>query len=101
MENILLTIDIILAVLLIILILMQKSEGGALGLGISQDNFMFSRTAGDFFSRSTAVVATLFIICSLSLTIISRQDLPSSSSIIDKIEENEDDNTPKIPKNNN
>ena len=85
MENILLTIDIILAVLLIILILIQKSEGGALGLGISQDNFMFSRTAGDF----------------LSLTIISRQDLPSSSSIIDKIEENEDDNTPKIPKNNN
>jgi preprotein translocase subunit SecG len=101
MENILLTIDIILAVLLIILILMQKSEGGALGLGISQDSFMFSRTAGDFFSRSTAVVATLFIICSLSLTIISRQDLPSSSSIIDKIEENEDDNMPKIPKNNN
>jgi|TARA_B110000196_G_scaffold157017_1_gene135258 preprotein translocase subunit SecG len=101
MENILLTIDVILAVLLIILILIQKSEGGALGLGISQDNFMFSRTAGDFFSRSTAVVATLFIICSLSLTIISRQDLPSSSSIIDKIEENEDDNTPKIPKNNN
>jgi preprotein translocase subunit SecG len=101
MENILLTIDIILAVLLIILILIQKSEGGALGLGISQDNFMFSRTAGDFFSRSTAVVATLFIICSLSLTIISRQDLPSSSSIIDKIEENEDDSTPKIPKNNN
>jgi preprotein translocase subunit SecG len=101
MQNILLTIDIILAVLLIILILIQKSEGGALGLGISQDSFMFSRTAGDFFSRSTAVVATLFIICSLSLTIISRQDLPSSSSIIDKIEENEDDNTPKIPKNNN
>ena len=101
MENILLTIDIILAVLLIIFILIQKSEGGALGLGISQDNFMFSRTAGDFFSRSTAVVATLFIICSLSLTIISRQDLPSSTSIIDKIEENEDDNTPKIPKNNN
>ena len=101
MENILLTIDIILALLLIILILIQKSEGGALGLGISQDSFMFSRRAGDFFSRSTAVVATLFIICSLSLTIISRQDLPSSSSIIDKIEENEDDNTPKIPKNNN
>ena len=101
MENIILTIDIILAFLLVIIILLQKSEGGALGIGVSQDSFMFSRTAGDFFSRSTAVVATLFIICSLSLTIISRQDLPSSSSIIDKIEENEDDNTPKIPKNNN
>ena len=100
MENILLTIDIILAVLLIILILMQKSEGGALGLGISQDNFMFSRTAGDFFSRSTAVVATLFIICSLSLTIIGRQDLPTpTTSVIDKVEEKEDDSLPKIPKN--
>ena len=101
MENILLTFNVILAIILVILVLVQKSEGGALGIGLSQDNFMFSRTAGDFFSKSTAVVATLFIICSLSLTIISRQDLPSSSSIIDKIEENEDDNTPKIPKNNN
>ena len=101
MENFILALNIISAVLLVLLILLQKSEGGALGIGLSQDSFMFSRTAGDFFSKSTAVVATLFIICSLSLTIISRQDLPSSSSIIDKIEENEDDNTPKIPKNNN
>tara|TARA_X000001036_G_C20586202_1_gene768822 strand:- start:76 stop:381 length:306 start_codon:yes stop_codon:yes gene_type:complete len=101
MENILLTIDAILAILLVILILLQKSEGGALGLGVSQDNFMFSRTAGDFLSKSTAVVATLFIICSLSLTIISRQDLPSATSVIDKIEDKEDNNLPKIPKSNN
>jgi len=101
MENILLTIDAILAIFLVILILLQKSEGGALGLGISQDNFMFSRTAGDFLSKSTAVVATLFIICSLSLTIISRQDLPSSTSIIDKIDDNQENNLPKIPKSNN
>tara|TARA_B110001454_G_C12501448_1_gene342913 strand:- start:65 stop:364 length:300 start_codon:yes stop_codon:yes gene_type:complete len=99
MENILLTIDAVLAIFLVILILLQKSEGGALGLGVSQDNFMFSRTAGDFLSKSTAVVATLFIICSLSLTIISRQDLPSSTSIIDKIDDNQDNNLPKIPKN--
>jgi|TARA_B110000438_G_C15750008_1_gene622497 preprotein translocase subunit SecG len=101
MENILLTVDAILAIFLVILILLQKSEGGALGLGVSQDNFMFSRTAGDFLSKSTAVVATLFIICSLSLTIISRQDLPSSTSIIDKIDDNQENNLPKIPKSNN
>jgi len=101
MENILLTIDAILAIFLVILILLQKSEGGALGLGISQDNFMFSRTAGDFLSKSTAVVATLFIICSLSLTIISRQDLPTSTSIIDKIDDNQGNNLPKIPKSKN
>ena len=101
MENILLTINIILSIFLVILIMLQKSEGGALGLGVSQDNFMFSRTAGDFLSKSTAIVATLFIICSLVLTIISREGLPSSSSVIDKIDEKEQDDAPKIPKNNN
>ena len=101
MENILLTLNIIFAIILIILILLQKSEGGALGIGVSQDSFMFSRTAGNFFTKATAIIATLFIICSLSLTIIGRIDLPSSTSVIDKIEEKEDDSLPKIPKNNN
>ncbi|MBO6491070.1 MAG: preprotein translocase subunit SecG [Pelagibacteraceae bacterium] len=101
MENILLTLNIIFAIILIILILFQKSEGGALGIGVSQDSFMFSRTAGNFFTKATAIIATLFIICSLSLTIIGRKDLPTSTSVIDKIEEKEDDSLPKIPKNNN
>ena len=100
MENILLVVNVVLAVILVLLILLQKSEGGALGIGISQDSFMFSRTAGDFMTKATAIVATLFIICSLSLTMISRQDLEPSISVIDKIEENSDD-TPKIPENNN
>jgi preprotein translocase subunit SecG len=101
MENIFLTSNIILAIILIILILFQKSEGGALGIGVSQDSFMFSRSTGNFFTKATAIIATLFIICSLSLTIIGRKDLPTSTSVIDKIEEKEDDSLPKIPKNNN
>ena len=101
MENILLTLNIIFAIILIILILLQKSEGGALGIGVSQDSFMFSRTAGNFFTKATAIIATLFIICSLSLTIIGRKDLPISTSVMAKIEEKEDDSLPKIPKNNN
>ena len=100
MENVLLTINVVLAVILVLLILFQKSEGGALGIGVSQDNFMFSRTAGDFLTKATAVVATLFIICSLSLTIISRGELEPTISVIDKIEEKSED-TPKIPENNN
>jgi len=99
MENILLVTNVILAILLVILILLQKSEGGALGIGVSQDNFMFSRSAGDFFTKATAIIATLFIICSLSLTVISRQDLIPSISVIDKIEENSGDE-PEIPENN-
>ncbi len=100
MENILLTINVILATILVILILLQKSEGGALGIGISQDNFMFSRSAGDFMTKATGFVATLFIICSLSLTIVSRGDLEPTMSVIDKVKESSDD-TPKIPENNN
>ena len=100
MENVLLTINVVLAVILVLLILFQKSEGGALGIGVSQDNFMFSRTAGDFLTKATAVVATLFIICSLSLTIISRGEIESTTSVIDKIEEKSED-TPEIPENNN
>ena len=100
MENVLLVINVVLALILVIIILLQKSEGGALGIGVSQESFMFSRTAGDFFTKATAVIATLFIICSLSLTIISRGDIETNSSVIDKIEENSEE-VPKIPENNN
>ena len=100
MENILLVINLVIAFVLVILILLQKSEGGALGIGVSQDNFMFSRTAGNFMTKATAVVATLFIICSLALTIISRSELAPTTSVIDKIEENSND-MPSIPENNN
>jgi len=100
MENTLLVINIILAAILVVLVLIQKSEGGALGIGLSQDNFMFSRSAGNFLTKSTAVIATLFIICSLSLTIISRSELEPAGSVLDKIEENQEE-APKIPENNN
>ena len=100
MENTLLVINIILAAILVVLVLIQKSEGGALGIGVSQENFMFSRSAGNFLTKSTALIATLFIICSLSLTIISRSELEPAGSVLDKIEENQEE-TPKIPENNN
>ena len=100
MENILLVVNLVIAFVLVLLILLQKSEGGALGIGVSQDNFMFSRTAGNFMTKATAVVATLFIICSLALTIISRSELAPTTSVLDKIEENSND-MPSIPENNN
>ncbi len=100
MENILLVINVILAIVLVIFILFQKSEGGALGIGVSQDNFMFSRSAGNFFTKATAILATLFIICSLALTIVSRGDLEPTTSVLDKTEDISDE-APKIPENNN
>ena len=99
MESILLVINIILAVILVLLVLIQKSEGRALGIGVSQENFMLSRSAGSFMTKATAIVATLFIICSLALTIISRAELVPTSSVLDTVEEKSED-TPSIPENN-
>jgi len=96
MENFILIINIILAVILVLIILLQRSEGGALGLGVSQDSFVSSRSVGNFLTRSTAIVATLFIITSISLTIISKRDLPTQS-ILEKIEQKEDSTEPQIP----
>tara|TARA_B100000745_G_scaffold60953_1_gene35991 strand:- start:212 stop:511 length:300 start_codon:yes stop_codon:yes gene_type:complete len=97
MENIILILNIILAVLLVGIILLQKSEGGALGIGVSQDSFISSRSAGSFLTKATAIIATLFIVTSISLTIMSKEEF-SSSSVLERIEEKEDSTEPQIPK---
>ena len=97
MENIILALNIFLAILLVAIILLQKSEGGALGLGASQDSFISSRSASSVLTKATAIIATLFIITSISLTIISKDEF-SSSSVLEKIEEKEDSSEPQIPK---
>jgi preprotein translocase subunit SecG len=94
-EKIILTIHIILAVLLIGSVLLQKSEGGALGIGSGSDSLMSSRSAGDFLSKFTTVIAILFIVTSISLTAMSKKNI-NKGSVLDKIEK-KDDNLPKIP----
>ena len=97
MENFILILNVILAILLIGVILLQRSEGGALGLGISQDNFISSRSASSFLTKTTAILAALFIITSISLTVISKEEL-SSKSVLEKVEEEKDSSEPEIPK---
>ena len=82
METILIASNVFLAIILILLVLLQRSEGGALGLGLSQDNFASTRTVGNFLTKSTAIVATLFIISSISLVVLSRGDLESPQSVL-------------------
>ena len=97
METLILSANIILAVLLVIVVLLQKSEGGALGLGASQDSFISSRSASNFLTKATAIIATLFILTSITLTILSRSELPTTS-VIEKVEEETDSSEPEIPK---
>ena len=97
MENIILVLNIILAVLLVGIILLQKSEGGALGLGVSQDSFISSRSASSVLTKATAIIATLFIITSISLTIMSKEEF-SSTSVLENVQEKADPSEPEIPK---
>ena len=98
MENFILVLNIILAIILVIIILLQKSEGGALGIGASQESFISSRSAGSFLTKTTAILAALFIITSISLTIISKEEF-SSTSVLEKVEKEEKDSSePQIPK---
>ena len=96
MESLLILVNIVLAVILIIVILLQRSEGCALGLGVSQDNFTSARTMGTFLTKFTAIVATLFIICSIAIVAISRDELRETQSVLEKQEE-ENSNLPQIP----
>ena len=96
MESLLIAINIGLAVILVISVLLQKSEGGALGLGVSQDNFTSTRSIGTFLTKFTSVIATLFIICSLAIVAISRDELRETQSVLEKQEE-EDSSLPQIP----
>ena len=95
MESLLITINIILAIILVISVLLQKSEGGALGLGVSQDNCSSARTMGNFLTKFTSVIAALFIICSVVIVSISRDELRETQSVLEKIEE-ENSNLPQI-----
>ena len=97
MENLVLIINIILAIMLIGSILLQKSEGGALGLGASQESFISSRSAGSFLTKTTAIIAALFIITSISLTILSKENLPTKS-VLETVDEEETSSEPEIPK---
>jgi preprotein translocase subunit SecG len=50
---------------------MQRSEGGGLGVGGSSSGFMTARGAADFLTRSTAVLATIFIVLAILLSAIA------------------------------
>ena len=96
MESLLIGINIMLAVVLVIAVLLQKSEGGALGLGVSQDNFTSARSVGSFLTKFTSVIATLLIICSIAIVAISRDEFRETQSVLEKQEE-ENSNLPQIP----
>ena len=97
MENFILLINIISAILLVIVVLLQKSEGGALGIGASQESYVASRSVGNFLSKATGIIATIFIISSISVTILSQKEI-STKSVLEEVEQKQESSEPEVPK---
>ena len=79
MESALLIIHAILAVVRIIVVLIQRAEGGALGIGGGSDG-MSPRGSADVLTRTTSIIALLFVITSISLTVLSLRSSERSLS---------------------
>ncbi len=77
MQEILLVIHLIVAVALVGLILIQRSEGGALGIG--GGGFMSARGSANLLTRATAILAVVFVGLSLTLSILASQANQSTS----------------------
>lgn len=86
MENIVLTVHLILALLLVGVVLLQRSEGGGLGMGggNSGGGAMSGRAAATLLTKLTWIFAILFICTSIALTVVAARDA-GSSSVIDRI----------------
>ena len=84
MENVVLAIHLILALLLIGLVLLQRSEGGGLGMGGGGGGVVSGRSAATALAKVTWVLAAAFIATSITLTILAASS-SATSSVIDQI----------------
>ena len=80
MATILLVVYITAAISMIVLILLQRSEGGALGMG-GGGGFVSGRGAANFMTRTTAVLATIFFLAAIGLGVLSHRTSPSSAVV--------------------
>ena len=88
MFKFLLIVQTLVAASLVGVILMQRSEGGGLGVGGSSSGFMTARGAADFLTRATAVLGALFIILSIVLAAIAgtaRQPIQIDTSLANQV----------------
>ena len=82
--GLLLTLNILVCLTLIAVVLLQRSEGGALGGGGNPTSMITSRGAGDLLTRMTWILFATFLILSLALTLLGGRER-SSQSIINRL----------------
>jgi preprotein translocase subunit SecG len=85
LNTVLLIIHLFVTLALIGVVLIQRSEGGGLGIGSSQGmgSFMSGRGTANLLTRATAILATVFMVLSLTLALMNRGTMGTSRSILD------------------
>ena len=82
MQSVLIVIHILIVIALVAVVLLQRSEGGALGSGGGTSSFMTGRGQANALSRATAILATMFFVTSLLMSMIAGWSRGSSSILI-------------------
>ena len=100
MITVILVIHIILAVCIICAVLLQKSEGGGLGIGGSGGaggGFMTARGTANFMTKLTAFLGGCFFLTSIILALLSSKDSPSIVNEVNKSIEKSTTKEPSVP----
>lgn len=100
METVLLVIHLLIAIALVGVVLVQRSEGGALGIGGggAGGGMMSARGAANLLTRTTAILAALFMVSSLALAILANQTREPASVLDIAPAASEVENTaPQVP----
>ena len=84
METVVIVIHLMVIVALVAVVLLQKSEGGALGIG-GGNSFMTTRGQGNVLTRATGILAAAFFATSLLLTALTRYGA-TPSSVLDQVQ---------------
>jgi preprotein translocase subunit SecG len=84
LSGVLIAIHILVCIALVAVILLQRSEGGALGMGGGPSGFMSARGAGNLLTRTTSILAGLFFALSLALTLLHGGR--TASSVTDRLD---------------
>ncbi len=83
MQTVLIVVHLMVVVALVAVVLLQRSEGGALGIG-GGDGFMTGRGQTNALTRATAILATIFFITSLGLTLLANWGR-APTSVLDRV----------------
>ena len=78
MDTVVIVIHLMVIVALVAVVLLQRSEGGALGMG-GGDQFMTMRGQGNVLTRATTILAAIFFVTSMAMSVLARLNAPPTA----------------------